>query len=148
MYWIRYVAILYCAMAVLALITYACFTVAAANQKGSLRATAETILEQRDAVERILKIAYDELKERQREERPYLDGPDAINLSIAVQDAREVYLTAQRQRQDAGEQLNKLAAEQRARSLTLVPILAALLLHIVVLIALLPNRRSARKARR
>jgi len=148
MYWIRSVAILYCAMAVLALIAYACFTVVAANQKGSLRATAETILEQRDAVERILKITYDELKERQREERPYLDGPDAINLSIAVQDAREVYLMAQRQRQAVGEQVNKLAAEQRARSLTLVPILAALLFHIVVLIALLPNRRSARKARR
>ena len=146
--WIRAVAVWYCTLAALALIAYTCFTVVAANQKGSLHAAAETILEQRTVVERQFKRDYDELRQRQREERPYLDGPDAINLSIAVQDALEVYLTAQRQRQDAEEQLSRLAAEQRARSLTLVPILAGLLLHIVVLIALIPGRRSTRKARR
>jgi hypothetical protein len=148
MHWVRSIAILYCTSAVLALLAYACFTVVAANQKGSLRTTAETILEQREVAEQMERKSFDELKERQREERPYLDGPDAINLSIAVQDAHEVYLTAQRQRQDAEEQLSTLAAEQRARSLTLVPILAGLLLHVVVLIALLPNRRSVRKVRR
>lgn len=146
--WIRAVAIWYCTLAVLALTAYTCFTVVAANQKGSLRASAETILEQRTVVERQFKRTYDELRQRQREERPYLDGPDAINLSIAVQDAREVYLTALHQRQDAEEQLSRLAAEQRARSLILVPILAGLLFHIVVLIALIPGRRSTRKARR
>ena len=148
MHWVRSIAVLYCTLAVLLLLAYGSTTVIAANQKASLRSTAETVLEQRVVVERQSRRTYDELRQRQREERPYLDGPDAINLSIAVQDAREVYLMAQRQRQDAEEQLSTLAAEQRARSLTLVPILAALLLHAVVLIALLPNRRSARKARR
>jgi hypothetical protein len=146
--WVRIAAVWYCTLAVLLLLAYGSTTVSAANQKASLRATAETILEQRIVVERQFRRIYDELRQRQREERPYLDGPDAINLSIAVQDAREVYLTAQRQRQDAEEQLNRLAAEQRARSLTLVPILAGLLFHIVALIALIPSRRSTRKARR
>lgn len=140
---------IYCALAVLAL--GALIILGAVELRALLRELPGTEAELAAAQQRqqTAKLKYEDLAERQRNERGGYDGIQAIRMSYDVQEAQDRLREYQAQVAAAQEYRDQLQANIERYQMRFIPLAAFLLLHILGLIIFWPwrERRAAKPAR-
>jgi hypothetical protein len=117
------------------------------RQRAVLRAQSARLANLSRVCEAV-ELKYRAMEQQQREARAGYNPRQAIEMSIRVQDAKDVFISAE---SDCHAEAQDYSAAERTyarRSLWLVPLIAVFLLHLVVASAFLPQRDASRTAGR
>ena len=126
---VRTILFVYCLAAILAGLASVVFTLMHANQLGTDVAQADIALAESTHLEQTTNARLKELAKIQRRERELYTGPEAVDSSVAVQDASALHLQAVASMKEAEVALQDIEGRLDIKRKQLLPLLALLMLH-------------------